>query len=136
MEELEYNLLFRWFVGLSADEPVWVPTVFSKNRERLMAGEVARAFFREVGQLAREQGLMSDEHFTVDGTLIEAWASQKSKGSGRPHRPATPTPEIPASTFGVSRAVTTLINPPPTPRRAWLARGWGRRPNWLSWATC
>src|SRR6202008_2254770 len=78
MEQLEYNLLFRWFVGLSADEAVWVPAVFSKNRERLIAGDVVGSFFREIGELARERGLMSDEHFTVDGTLIEAWASQKS----------------------------------------------------------
>src|SRR5437867_8027264 len=78
MEELDYNLLFRWFVGLNMDDPIWDATVFSKNRERLLAGDVARAFFEEVGQLAREQGLLSDEHFTVDGTLIEAWAGQKS----------------------------------------------------------
>ena len=78
MEELDYNLLFRWFVGLNMDDPVWDPTVFSKNRERMMEAEVARAFFEEVGQLAREEGLRSNEHFTVDGTLIEAWASQKS----------------------------------------------------------
>jgi len=78
MEELDYNLLFRWFVGLNMDDPIWDATVFSKNRERLMAGDVARAFFAEVGKLAQAEGLMSDEHFTVDGTLIEAWASQKS----------------------------------------------------------
>jgi transposase len=78
MEELDYNLLFRWFVGLNMDDPVWDPTVFSKNRERMMEADVARAFFEEVGQLARDEGLMSNEHFTVDGTLIEAWASQKS----------------------------------------------------------
>jgi transposase len=78
MEQLDYNLLFRWFVGLNMDDPVWDFTVFSKNRERLLEADVARAFFVEVGQLAREQGLLSDEHFTVDGTLIEAWAGQKS----------------------------------------------------------
>jgi transposase len=78
MEQLNYNLLFRWFVGLNMDDPVWDFTVFSKNRERLLEADVARAFFVEVGQLAREQGLLSDEHFTVDGTLIEAWAGQKS----------------------------------------------------------
>lgn len=78
MEHLDYNLLFRWFVGLSPDEPVWHPTVFSQNRDRLLAGDVAQAFFAEVGKLAREHGLLSDEHFTADGTLIEAWASQKS----------------------------------------------------------
>ena len=78
MEQLEYNLLFRWFVGLNMDEPVWVPTVFSKNRERLLEGDIAERFFGGVLQQAREADLLSDEHFSVDGTLIEAWASQKS----------------------------------------------------------
>src|ERR1700730_6299638 len=78
MEQLEYNLLFRWFVGLNMDEPVWVPTVFSKNRDRLLEGDIAERLFEEVLKQAREADLLSDEHFTVDGTLIEAWASQKS----------------------------------------------------------
>ena len=78
MEQLDYNLLFRWFVGLEMDDPVWDATVFSKNRERLLAGDVAEAFFQAVVAKAREAGLLSDEHFTVDGTLIEAWAGQKS----------------------------------------------------------
>jgi transposase len=78
MEQLDYNLLFRWFVGLEIDEPVWDVTVFSKNRERLLEGDVAEAFFQAVVAQAREAGLLSDEHFTVDGTLIEAWAGQKS----------------------------------------------------------
>jgi len=76
MEQLNYNLLFRWFVGLEMDEPVWNHAVFSKNRERLLNQEVAREFFRRV--LAQAKVHLSDEHFTVDGTLIEAWASQKS----------------------------------------------------------
>jgi transposase len=78
MEQLDYNLLFRWFVGLEMDDPVWNPTVFTKNRERLLAGDVARAFFERVVAQARERGLLSNEHFTVDGTLVEAWASLKS----------------------------------------------------------
>lgn len=78
MEQLEYNLLFRWFVGLNMDEPVWVPTVYSKNRDRLLEGDIARKFFAQVLEQAREADLLSDEHFTVDGTLVEAWASQKS----------------------------------------------------------
>ena len=78
MEQLDYNFLFRWFVGLSIDDPVWDTTVFSKNRERLLAGNVADGFFAAVLAQARAQGLLSDEHFTVDGTLIEAWAGQKS----------------------------------------------------------
>jgi transposase len=76
MEQMNYNLLFRWFVGLEMDEPVWNHAVFSKNRERLLNQEVAREFFRRV--LAQAKPHLSDEHFTVDGTLIEAWASQKS----------------------------------------------------------
>jgi transposase len=78
MEQLEYNLLFRWFVGLNMDEAVWVPTVFSKNRDRLLAGEIAEKFFAQVLEQAHAKDLLSDEHFSVDGTLIEAWASQKS----------------------------------------------------------
>ena len=78
VEQLSYNFLFRWFVGLSLEDKVWDVTVFSKNRERLLKGDIAQAFFEAVGQQARQQGLMSDEHFTVDGTLLEAWASRKS----------------------------------------------------------
>jgi transposase len=78
MEQLQYNLLFRWFVGLDLDAPVWDVTVFTKNRDRLLAGEVATAFFEQVLAQAKAQRLLSDEHFTVDGTLIEAWAGQKS----------------------------------------------------------
>jgi transposase len=78
MEQLEYNLLFRWFVGLSANEPVWHPTVFTKNRDRLLEGAVSEEFFSSIVEQARSKQLLSDEHFTVDGTLIEAWAGQKS----------------------------------------------------------
>jgi len=97
LEQLDYNLLFRWFVGLNMDDPVWDATVFSKNRERLLKGAVAQAFFEQVLKLARQQDLLSDEHFTVDGTLIEAWAGQKSfqkkEGSGTPppDDPGNPT---------------------------------------------
>jgi transposase len=88
MEQLHYNLLFRWFVGLSMDDPVWHPTTFTKNRDRLLAGEVASRFFDGVVAQARDAGLLSDEHFTVDSTQLEAWASLKSfrprDGSGRP----------------------------------------------------
>src|SRR4051812_3309626 len=78
MEQLQYNLLFRWFVGLNMDESVWVATVFTKNRDRLLEGEIAGLFFSGVLAQARAADLLSDEHFSVDGTLIEAWASQKS----------------------------------------------------------
>jgi transposase len=92
MEQMQYNLLFRWFVGLTMDEEVWDVTVFTKNRERLLEGEVAVKLFERVLELARSKGLLSDEHFSVDGTLIEAWANRRSfqekkdppaRGSGR-----------------------------------------------------
>jgi transposase len=97
MEQLAYNLLFRWFVGLNMDEPVWVPTVFSKNRDRLLEGDIADKFFAQVLDQAREADLLSDEHFSVDGTLIEAWAGHKSfqrKDGGKqtpPDDPGNPT---------------------------------------------
>ena len=95
MEQLDYNLLFRWFVGLNMDEPVWDVTVFTKNRERLLEGDIAQAFFDKVLKQARGQQLLSDEHFTVDGTLVEAWAGHKSfKKKGAP--PAAP-PEDPGN---------------------------------------
>jgi transposase len=78
MEQMEYNLLFRWFVGFNMDEAVWVPTVFTKNRDRLLEGDIAEKFFDQVLNQARAADLLSDEHFSVDGTLIEAWASHKS----------------------------------------------------------
>lgn len=78
MEQLDYNLLFRWFVDLNMDDPVWDATVFTKNRQRLLDGEIAGAFLERIVRQARERGLLSGEHFTVDGTLIEAWASLKS----------------------------------------------------------
>jgi transposase len=78
MEEIDYSMLFRWFIGMNLDEPVWDVTVFTKNRNRLLEGDVARQFLCEVIAQAQAQGLTSDEHFTVDGTLIEAWASLKS----------------------------------------------------------
>jgi transposase len=76
--QIGYNMLFRWFVGLAMDDPIWDATVFTKNRERLLRGDIARAFFERVRAQAEQRGLLSDEHFTVDGTLIDAWASLKS----------------------------------------------------------
>ena len=78
MEQLDYNLMFRWFVGLGMDDNVWSPTVFTKNRERLFNGDIAEHFFDEVLRLAQDRNLVSSEHFTVDGSLIQAWAGQKS----------------------------------------------------------
>lgn len=104
MEQLDYNILFRWFVGLAMDEPIWDPTVFTKNRDRLLNQDLARAFLRRV--VDRAAAYMSDEHFTVDGTLIEAWASQKSfqrkggprDGDGQNFRGQTRTNDTHAST--------------------------------------
>ena len=104
MEQLDYNILFRWFVGLEMDEPIWVPTVFTKNRDRLLNQEVARHFLQRV--VDRAAAWMSDEHFTVDGTLIEAWASHKSfqpkdgppTDNGRDFRGQTRTNDTHAST--------------------------------------
>jgi transposase len=78
MEQLDYNLLFRWFVGLDMDDPVWDASTFSKNRERLLSGDIGVRFLEETVAQAREAGLTSDEHFSVDGTVLEAWASHKS----------------------------------------------------------
>ena len=78
MEQLDYNLLFRWFVGLSTDDPVWDATVFCKNRDRLLDGDIAAKFFASVLNLPQVRNQLSSEHFSVDGTLIEAWASMKS----------------------------------------------------------
>src|SRR6266540_640044 len=91
MEEMDYNLLFRWFVGLNADDEVWDATVFTKNRDRLLEADVAQEFLARVVAQARARGLTSDEHFTVDGTLLEAWASLKSfqAKEGKP----TPPPD-------------------------------------------
>jgi transposase len=97
MEEMDYNLLFRWFVGLNADDEVWDATTFTKNRDRLLEADVAKEFLAHVVELARVEGLTSDEHFTVDGTLLEAWASQKSfqpkqeKPAPPPDDPGNPT---------------------------------------------
>ncbi len=97
MEEMDYNILFRWFVGLNLDDPVWDATVFTKNRDRLLEAEVAKEFLARVVRQAREKGWTSDEHFSVDGTLLEAWASVKSfqrkdgNSSPPPDDPGNPT---------------------------------------------
>jgi transposase len=96
MEEIDYSILYRWFVGLNLDEQVWDPTSFTKNRDRLLEGAVAKEFLAQVVERARAGGLISNEHFTVDGTLLEAWASVKSfqpkdKQSGPPDDPGNPT---------------------------------------------
>ena len=91
MEQLDYNLLFRWFVGLDLDAPVWDVTVFTKNRDRVLEGDLATAFFKQVLAQAQAQRRLSDEHVTVDGTLIEAWAGQKSFKKKAEPAPAPPS---------------------------------------------
>jgi len=97
MEEIDYSILFRWFVGLNLDDEVWDATSFTKNRDRLLEAAVAKEFLAQVVEQARSRGLVSDEHFTVDGTLLEAWASLKSfqhkeeNGSTPPDDPGNPT---------------------------------------------
>jgi transposase len=96
MEEIDYSILFRWFVGLNLDDKLWDATVFTKNRERLLEGDVANEFLAHIVEQARANGLTSDEHFTVDGTLLEAWAGAKSfqakdKPAPPPEDPGNPT---------------------------------------------
>ena len=99
MEELDYSVLYRWFVGLSMDDPIWDATTFTKNRDRLLDGDIANAFFAEVLAAIKQEGLLSDEHFTVDGTLLEAWASHKSfKPRGTSRKPPM-IRRIPRSVF-------------------------------------
>jgi Transposase domain (DUF772) len=115
MEQLDYNLLFRWFVGLSLDAAVWDVTVFTKNRERLIAGDIAAQFMAAVLNQARVKALLSDEHFSVAGTLLEAWASMKSfrpkDGSGAPPAPGRNSPpqrRLGASGIFTARSAATL----------------------------
>jgi len=112
MEQMDYNLLFRWFVGLNLDDPVWDPTVFTKNRDRLLKADIARLFFERVREQARDLDLLSDEHFTVDGTLLEAWASLKSfqKADGG-SAPPTDDPGNPTVDFhGEKRSNATHVS--------------------------
>ena len=109
MEQLDFSILFRWFVGLNMDDPIWDVTVFTKNRDRLLEGDVASAFFEQVLAQARAENLLSDEHFTVDGTLIEAWAGHKSfKRKDAPPEPPPDDPGNPSVDFhGESRTNET-----------------------------
>jgi transposase len=136
MEQLQYNLLFRWFVGLSMDDPIWDVTVFTKNRERLLRGDVAEAFFQRVLDLARAEHLLSDEHFSVDGTLIQAWAGQKSfvrKGTTPPppDDPGNPTVNF----HGGSEPMRPMRRSPTRTRSSTRRRRGTRRSSAIS-ATC
>ena len=110
MEQMEYNLMFRWFVGLGIDDPVWVPTVFTKNRDRLMTTEMSRKVMAAILAHREVAPLLSDEHFSVDGTLIKAWASMKS---------FQPKPEgSPPDDGGPGEPPAPSINPDPQPIRS------------------
>ena len=124
MEQLDYNLLFRWFVGLEMDDAVWDATVFTKNRERLLEGDIAGAFFEKVIEEAKRRGLLSDEHFTVDGTLIEAWAGQKSfkRKDEDARQPRRTIPATRRSTFAARSAATRRISRRPIPTRGCSTR--------------
>ena len=137
MEEIDYSILFRWFIGLSLDEPIWSPTTFTKNRDRLLDGDVAAAFFDAVRAQAERAGLLSDEHFTVDSTMLEAWASLKSfqrKDAGLRRHPMILA--IPPSISMAKPGRMTRMRRPPTPTRSCFARGRGRKPSWRISATC
>ena len=128
MEQMDYNILFRWFVGLNMDDAVWDATVFTKNRDRLLEAELAKEFLARVVAQARDKGWTSDEHFTVDGTLLEAWASLKSfqrrdKRMGLRRR----IPEIPAWIFMGRSAPTRRTNRKAIRRPSWRAKARARR---------
>jgi transposase len=127
MEQLDYNLLFRWFVGLSMDDPIWDATTFTKNRNRLLEGEIAREFFAAVTDQARAQGLLSDEHFTVDGTLLEAWASQKSfRRTDGPPPPSDDDPGNPTVNFHGERRSNATHQSTTDPEARLCRKGKGR----------
>jgi hypothetical protein len=135
VERIDHDLLFRWFVGLGIEDPVWDATTFTKNRDRLLEGDVAAQFLAAVLAQDKVKTLLSSEHFSVDGALLEAWASLKSfrpkNGSGDPPARAATANE----TFTASRVATTRMARPPTPRRACSARGWARKRGCASSAT-
>jgi transposase len=127
MEQLDYNLLFRWFVGLDMDEPVWDATTFTKNRDRLLGGDIAREFFTAIQAHARSQGLLSDEHFTVDGTLLEAWASQKSfQRKDDPTPPRDDDPGNPSVDFHGERRSNATHESSTDPEARLCRKGKGR----------
>ena len=132
MEQLDYNLLFRWFVGVGIDDPVWSPTTFSKNRDRLLAGEIAADFFEAIRLHADTARLLSHEHFTVDGTLLEAWASHKSfKPRDTPPDPPPPGGNIAVDFRGERR--TNATHQSTTDPDARLYKKGGGRPAQLAY---
>ena len=129
MEQLDYNLLYRWFVGLSPDDPVWDPTTFTKNRDRLQNGEVFAKFMTKLLNHPQVKPLLSDEPFSVDGTLIQAWASQKS------FRPKDGSGDGDGATSTGRSARMTRMRVRPTPTAVFTTRPRGGRRNSPIWAT-
>ena len=128
MERLEYDLLFRWFVGLEVDDPIWDMTVFTKNRERLVGGDIAQAFLGAVLAEAQQRGLLSPEHFTVDGTLVQAWAGQKSfqRREGPPASQADDDPGNPTVDFQGERRSNATHQSTTDPAARLARKGKGR----------
>jgi transposase len=143
MEQIDYNLLFRWFVGLPIDAAIWHPTVFSHNRDRLMAADVSREFLGALMGLAQVKALLSSEHFSVDGTLIDAWASMKSfqpgpapdliRGTGRGHHPQAPDAMASATFMGKSARMIP-IPARPTPMHGFTRSRTASRAGFATWA--
>ena len=135
MERLEYDLLFRWFVGIGVDDAAWDHSVFSKNRDRLLEGDIAAKFLASVLAQPKVRKLVSTDHFSVDGTLIEAWASMKSvkprDGSGEP--PVQGGGAMPKLTSMAKSGPTTRMPRPPIPRRGSTERAKARRRSCASW---
>ena len=135
MERLEFDLLFRWFVGIGVDDAAWDHSVFSKNRERLLEGDIAAKLLSAVLAHPRVKRLLSTDHFSVDGTLIEAWASMKSfkPKVARTNRPGTGTVGTGRRIFTARSARTTATSRPPIQRRGFIAKGLAKRPSSASW---
>jgi transposase len=135
MERLEYDLLFRWFVGIGVDDPAWDHSVFSKNRDRLLEGDIAAKFLSAVLAQPKVKKLLSSDHFSVDGTLIEAWASMKSvkpkDGSGEP--PAGGVGAMPKPTSTARSGLTTRMLRPPIRTQGSTRRARARRRSYASW---
>ena len=129
MEEIDYSILFRWFIGLNLDEEVWDATTFTKNRDRLLEADVAKQFLAEVVELARARGLVSDEHFSVDGTLLEAWASLKSYQRKEGKQAPPDDPGNPTVNFHGENGATRRTNRRPIRRPSWRARERARKPS-------
>jgi transposase len=137
MEQVTYNMLFRWFIGLSMDAPVWDVTVFTKNRERLLAGDVAVSFLLAIMGDPAVKRLLSTEHFSVDGTLIDAWASMKSfRPKGGQDDPPSGPGRNGERISAAKSAATRRMPRRPTPTPGSIASPRGSHRGFVSWDTC